>query len=122
MPPQSIVFDVAVALVGVVGALVLHRVMRKLPVPPQAPDSQTNRNMPAIAQLAMGEYSAWLLPSLIGFVAFMGGAPWLAIIGGLSVTGLGFAFSFPRWSDWSAVADDIDARDLAAPHRTSAST
>lgn len=120
--PTSMLFDGIIASTSVLQAGLLRVLLHRLP-PPQQPLVPTlPRNMPAIASLSMAEYAGWFLAPLMGFVAFMAGAPWVFLLGTLGVGAVGFFISFPRWSTWSVIADKIDARAMAMPHRTSAST
>lgn len=60
-----------------------------------------------IMSWAVSEYAIWEISSLLGFVGFVQGAPPVFLIACIVVTFVGFAFSFPRWSRWVALAQEL---------------
>ncbi len=61
-----------------------------------------------IATFAIAEYALWTVPPLLGFVGFATGATWVYFIVTILFGLAGFAFSFPRWREWSRLADRYD--------------
>jgi hypothetical protein len=55
------------------------------------------------------EFALWELCSLLGFVGFLAGASWTFLLVCVALSLIGYAFSFPRWSEWEERADEFDA-------------
>lgn len=62
------------------------------------------------------EYAIWEVPSLLGFVAFVATSQIWFFAACMAITFVGYAFSFPRWSKWTAVAGEQSrAGEATAP-------
>jgi hypothetical protein len=55
------------------------------------------------------EFTLWEVSTLAGFVAYVLGVGWWFFAAGLVITYAGYAFSFPRWSQWEQRANEYDS-------------
>lgn len=60
-----------------------------------------------VAMWAITEYALWELSSLFGFVGFVIGGPVVFLLACMGITFMGYALSFPRWSSWVALLQEL---------------
>lgn len=98
----------ALALSPVVSASIVRRLSNSALEAALACSEKAESSMMVFA---VTEYALWEISSLLGFVAFVLGAPWYYFAACIGVSLAGFAFSFPRWSAWVTRARELGAAD-----------
>ena len=114
--PAMLAIYGVMALSPLVSVAVVRRMARKGCRDAAASGSRT---MPFAAN-AVTESGLWEISALMGFVAFFMGSSWAVFAAFLVFSYIGQAFSFPRWSAWTALADELDMLSVgaaAAPRR-----
>lgn len=102
-PPNSdptllVAFGV-LALVPFIAAPLLRRMARAA-----VANAKPAEAAGALVTWSLVEYAVWEIPSLLGFVAFIATSQLWFFAACMAVTFVGYAFSFPRWSRWEALA------------------
>lgn len=102
-PVMTVVFGL-LALSPLVTVPVVRRFARTSIAAPQQPPIGVEAN---IRTWAVAEYTLWELASLMGFVGVVSGAPMTFFLVFALITLTGYAYSFPRWSHWTALVVEL---------------
>lgn len=99
----AVVFGI-LALSPLVTVPLIRYLARQSIASPRQPASGVESN---IMVWALTEYSLWEVASLLGFVGVVIGAPIAFFLVFALVTYGGYAYSFPRWSRWTALVVEL---------------
>jgi len=105
-PILFVIFGI-LALSPLIAAPMLRRLSRR-------PDVVAAQKDPTpsgiVLSFWLAEYAVWEIPSLLGFVAYVMGAPALYFAACLVLSLVGYAITFPRWSGWIERIEALEER------------
>lgn len=106
-PILYVVFGI-LALSPLIAAPMLRRLSRR----PDALAAQKDSTPSGIVlSFWLAEYAVWEIPSLLGFVAYVMGAPAVYFAACVVLSLVGYAITFPRWSGWIERIEALEGRD-----------